>query len=163
MPERETIPDLPVGGLERALLEAFDRLGVDRLRLADLQASARPATGEAVELALACLLASGCLHEIAGQYERTALGRIEVAGPLDLTLLTRPGCHLCEEALRQIQPLLPTEGAHLHVVDIDTDRSLRHLYGNDIPVVFLGSREIARHRVDPDELRRELARVGRCR
>jgi glutaredoxin len=157
MGEGETIPELPADGAERRMLEAFDRLGVARLEHADLAAAARPANPEAVDNALAWLVATDCLREIAGRFERTALGRLEVAGPRNLTLLSRPGCHLCEEALHQLQQLSADEKAELAIVDVDTDRRLRELYSNDIPVLFLGNREIAQHRVNCDEVRRELA------
>lgn len=142
----------------RRILETFDRLGLTRLQAADFTSAAQPAADDA---ALAALLSSGCLREIAGQYERTEWGRLEVAGPLEMTLLTRPGCHLCEDALRQIEPLVTEFGARLRLVDIDTDRILRERYRNEIPVVFLGSRELARHAVDLGRIRAELSRASR--
>ena len=74
-----------------------------------------------------------------------------------MTLLTRAGCHLCEQALRQIEPLVSRFGAHVRLVDVDTDSVLRREYGNEVPVLFLGSREIARHRVDPASIRAALS------
>ncbi|HEV2387152.1 MAG TPA: glutaredoxin family protein [Candidatus Acidoferrales bacterium] len=151
------IPDLSPDGPDRLLLEAFDRLETARLRPTDL-ATAAQASPEATQAALARLAAGGCLRETAGQFERTELGRLEVAGPRDLTLLSRPGCHLCEEARRAIHPLLAESGARLRVVDVDSDRMLRELFGNEIPVLFLGRREIARHRISARQLREDLRR-----
>ena len=48
--------------------------------------------------------------EQSDRYERTEDGRLALAGPLDVTLYTRPGCHLCEEAKAQIAPLLRRAG-----------------------------------------------------
>jgi len=73
-----------------------------------------------------------------------------------VTLLTRPGCHLCEEAKAQIAPVLAEFGATLREVNIDTDPFLRDTHGYDIPVLFLGDRKIAKHRVDLVQLRRQL-------
>jgi glutaredoxin len=81
------------------------------------------------------------------------------AAPIEVTLYTRAGCHLCEEAKAQIAPLLREFGAQLREVDIDADPALREQYTNDVPVIFLGSQKVAKHRVDLDQLRRQLARV----
>ena len=76
---------------------------------------------------------------------------------LQITLYTRPGCHLCEEARQQMAPVLAEFGAELLEVNIDADPALRELYSNDVPVIFLGARKIAKHRVDLVQLRRQLA------
>lgn len=140
----------------RQILETFDRLGLSRLRATDFGSSDRPAPPKA---ALDRLVESGCLREVAGRYERTEWGRLEIARPLDVTLLGRVGCHLCEGILRQIEPEVGKFGAQLRIVDVDTDRVLREQYGNEVPVVFLGNREWARHRVDTGEFRAELKRL----
>lgn len=75
---------------------------------------------------------------------------------LELTLYTRVGCHLCEEAKAQMSPLLAEFGAQLREVDIDGDPSLREQYGLDVPVVFLNGRKVAKHRLDLAQLRRQL-------
>ncbi|HLE35550.1 MAG TPA: glutaredoxin family protein, partial [Candidatus Acidoferrales bacterium] len=59
---------------------------------------------------------------------------------LQITLYTRPGCHLCEEARQEIAPMLAEFGAELLEVNIDADPALRDLYSNDVPVIFLGAR-----------------------
>lgn len=76
--------------------------------------------------------------------------------PLEVTLYTRPGCHLCEEAKAQIVPLLRHAGATLHEINIDADAVLRERYDVDVPVIFLGTRKIAKHRVDIEQFRRQL-------
>lgn len=81
------------------------------------------------------------------------------ASPLDVTLLTRPGCHLCEEAKIAIRPLLKEFGATLREIDVDSDEGLRARHGLDIPVVFLGARKVAKHRVDAVQLRRQLVQA----
>jgi len=83
------------------------------------------------------------------------------AAPLEVTLYTRKGCHLCEEAKQQMAPLLREFGAHLCEVDIDADPALRELYNLDVPVIFLGSRKVAKHRVDLAQLRRQLERADK--
>ena len=95
-------------------------------------------------------------------YARTEDGILAIAGPLDVTLYTRPGCHLCEEAKKKMAPLLRSAGARLREVNIDADHVLRARYDFDVPVVLLGTRKVAKHRVDIEQFRRQLeeARLG---
>ena len=78
---------------------------------------------------------------------------------IEVTLYTRKGCHLCEEAKEQMAPLLREFGARLREVDIDADESLRALYDVDVPVIFLGERKVAKHRLDLAQFRRQLERA----
>lgn len=80
---------------------------------------------------------------------------------LEVTLYTRPGCHLCEEAKSQIAPLLAEFGARLREVNIDADPELHKLYNLDVPVIFLAGRKIAKHGIDPTQFRRQLLEAGR--
>jgi hypothetical protein len=86
--------------------------------------------------------------------------RLAASGPRDVTLYTRPGCHLCDEAKSAIAPLLLEFGAALLEVNIDADPVLKERYGWDIPVFFLGSRKVAKHRVDLEKFRRQLRDVA---
>ena len=79
-----------------------------------------------------------------------------IAGPRDVTMYMREGCHLCEEAKAAMTPLLAEFGAKLHEVDIDDDPVLLERYTNDVPVIFVGSQFFAQHRVDLARLRRQL-------
>jgi glutaredoxin len=81
---------------------------------------------------------------------------LAAAGPLDVTFYTRPGCHLCEEARKQIAPLLKKANARLREVNIDSDPDLRARYDHDVPVIFLGARKVAKHRVDLRQFQRQL-------
>jgi glutaredoxin len=82
--------------------------------------------------------------------------RLAASGPRVITLYTRPGCHLCEEAKALIEPLLSEFGATLREVNIDDDAELKRRYGTDIPVLFIGAHKAAKHRVDPVKFRRQL-------
>jgi hypothetical protein len=83
--------------------------------------------------------------------------RLAAAGPRDVTLYIRPGCHLCEEAKAAIAPLLAEYGAALREVNIDGDTVLQERYGWDIPVIFIGARKAAKHRVNLAQFRRQLS------
>ncbi|HZV89806.1 MAG TPA: glutaredoxin family protein [Candidatus Binatus sp.] len=82
--------------------------------------------------------------------------RLAVAGPREVTLYTRPGCHLCEEAKAAIAPLLREFGAALREINIENDPALEERYGWEIPVVFIGQRKAAKHRVDVEQFRQQL-------
>ena len=82
--------------------------------------------------------------------------RLAAAGPREVTLYTRPGCHLCEEAKTAVAPLLREFGAALREVNIENDAVLEERYGWDIPVIFIGARKAAKHRVDLGQFRRQL-------
>jgi glutaredoxin len=86
--------------------------------------------------------------------------RLAAAGLRDVTLYTRPGCHLCDEAKSAIAPLLREFGAVLHEVNIDADSVLKERYGWDIPVIFIGQKKAAKHRVDLEQFRRQLQDAG---
>jgi glutaredoxin len=89
-------------------------------------------------------------------YARTEDGRLQLAAPRDVTIYSRPGCHLCEEAKAQIAPMLKEFGARLTEINIDEDPELRARYDYDVPVIFLGVRKAAKHRVDLAQFRRQL-------
>jgi len=82
--------------------------------------------------------------------------RLATAGPREVTLYTRPGCHLCEEAKTSIAPLLREFGATLREVNIENDPVLEERYGWDIPVIFIGAHKATKHRVNVQQFRRQL-------
>lgn len=94
---------------------------------------------------------------VSGSPEEAALAH---CGPRDVTLYSRPGCHLCEEAKATIAPLLQDFGAVLREVNIDEDAVLKERYGWDIPVIFIGKHKAAKHRVDLAQFRRQLEEAG---
>ncbi|GAA1411077.1 glutaredoxin family protein [Catellatospora coxensis] len=70
-----------------------------------------------------------------------------------LTLYTRPGCHLCEDAVAVLERI----GEPFEEVDISGDRELEAEYGDRIPVIVLDGREHGYWRVEEQRLRRDLA------
>lgn len=82
--------------------------------------------------------------------------RLAAAQPLEVTIYSRPGCHLCEAAKAAIEPLLAEFAAPVREVNIDSDAVLTERYGWDIPVIFIGSRKAAKHRVNVKQFRRQL-------
>ena len=76
-----------------------------------------------------------------------------------VTLYTRPGCHLCDDARAVVERVCAELGESFTEVDIsagpDADR-LTAAYGEEIPVTFVDGRQHDFWRVDPDRLRRAL-------
>jgi glutaredoxin len=136
--------------LEQKILAAFD--GPAARPLSEL---GDPAV---VKLVVSRLVERGWLRaaETRDAYARTEDGRLQLAAPSDVTIYSRPGCHLCEDAKAQIAPLLKEFGARLTEINIDEDPELRTRYDYDVPVIFIGARKTAKHRVDPAQFRRQL-------
>lgn len=76
----------------------------------------------------------------------------------ELTLYTRAGCHLCDEMKAELEPLAHEFGLALQEVDVDGDTDLRRRFGEEVPVLFLAGRKVAKYRLDTQQLRRLLAR-----
>jgi glutaredoxin len=77
------------------------------------------------------------------------------SGP-DVTLYSKVGCHLCEEAKAAIASLLREFRATLCEIDIAGDATLMERFGCDIPVIFIGRKKAAKHRVNLEQFRRQL-------
>src|SRR6185295_3530168 len=58
---------------------------------------------------------------------------------LKLTLLSRAYCHLCDEMHAAVAPIAAAHGATLSVIDVDADQTLEPIYGDRVPLLFLGA------------------------
>jgi hypothetical protein len=77
--------------------------------------------------------------------------------PPRLVLVTRAGCHLCEEGRSIVERLRRSGvGFELEVLDVDSDPALTALYGSEVPVLLRDGRKIAKLRFDERRLRRSL-------
>jgi glutaredoxin len=145
------------------ILELFDEMkkeSLDLHALLEMAGGSAPERRQAVLDAVTRMTERGWLRTSGSDvYERTEDGRLAIAFPLDVTLYTRAGCHLCEEAKEQMAPLLREFGASLREVDVDSDPALYERYTNEVPVIYLGSRKVAKYRLDLDQFRRQLARA----
>jgi hypothetical protein len=88
--------------------------------------------------------------------EQAADARIEAQSGPDVTLYSRAGCHLCDEAKTAIAPLLREFRATLREIDIAGDATLMERFGCDIPVIYIGRKKAAKHRVNLEQFRRQL-------
>jgi hypothetical protein len=57
-------------------------------------------------------------------------------------------------------PILREFGAVLREVNVDEDAVLKERYGEDVPVIFIGPRKAAKHRVDLAQFRGQLREAG---
>ena len=76
---------------------------------------------------------------------------------MKLVLVTRQGCHLCDQALDHLQAL----GLHPDLADVDADDELNRLYDFRVPVVLLDGRVVAEGKVTKEGLEKALKRSGR--
>ncbi|WP_295126472.1 glutaredoxin family protein [uncultured Leifsonia sp.] len=78
-----------------------------------------------------------------------------------VTLIGKPGCHLCDDARQVIRSViadLPDHAPAVEVVErsILDDADLHERYVEDIPVVLIEGRQHTYWRVDPTRLRTAL-------
>ena len=74
----------------------------------------------------------------------------------ELTLYTRPGCHLCDVMKAVIERVIASQDVRLAELNIDLDPGLVQLYDDQVPVLMLNGRKIAKYRIDERDLRRAL-------
>ena len=67
---------------------------------------------------------------------------------VNVELVTRVGCHLCEEAAE----LLRQGGVEVTLRDVDADPELFRLYDFRVPVILLDGRVVAEGRIDSNAL-----------
>ena len=73
---------------------------------------------------------------------------------MQLTLLSRAWCHLCDEMQDALRPLAAERGAAVAVIDVDdpAHASLEAAWGDKVPVLFAGTpesrSELCRYRLD---------------
>ena len=75
-----------------------------------------------------------------------------------ITIMSKPGCHLCEVALETVQKVVGTHVmALIEEIDITQNLDLLEQYREAIPVILIDGTEKFRYRVDPDALAALLA------
>jgi glutaredoxin len=74
-----------------------------------------------------------------------------------VTLVTRVGCHLCEQAEATLRAMAAELGFAYTELDVDADPALRAEHSDDVPVILLDGRQHGYWRVEEKRLRRDLA------
>ncbi|MFH8614580.1 glutaredoxin family protein [Streptomyces sp. NPDC017979] len=73
-----------------------------------------------------------------------------------VTLIGKPGCHLCDDARAVVQEVCGATGAAWEEKDITQDEALHREYWEQIPVVLVDGEQHTFWRVDAERLRRAL-------
>ena len=73
-----------------------------------------------------------------------------------VTLLTRVGCHLCDDARAAVRTAAAATGAQVIETDVDTDPELQGEYGDLVPVVLIDGATFGYYRIDPAKLQLAL-------
>ena len=73
-----------------------------------------------------------------------------------VTLYTRRGCCLCDDAKRVLESVRARAVFDLQEVDIDTDAALRMSYNDEVPVIAINGRKAFKYRVTERELLKKL-------
>ncbi len=74
---------------------------------------------------------------------------------MKVVLVTREGCHLCDEALAALRAL----GVEPELRSVDADEELFALYDWRVPVVLVDSRVVAEGQIDRETLRKALPKI----
>ena len=73
-------------------------------------------------------------------------------------VLTREGCHLCDQAIEVVAAVCAEAGEAYATRDVDADPELREKYTDQVPVTFVDGAQHDFWRVVPARLRTALAR-----
>ncbi len=76
---------------------------------------------------------------------------------MTLTVLSRPGCHLCDDmkaAARRVSAVVPLQ---IEEIDISDHPELEALYGLEIPVLLVNGVKAAKYRITDADLLRVVA------
>jgi glutaredoxin len=72
---------------------------------------------------------------------------------VEITLIGKPGCHLCDEARPIVERVVADfDGVTMTEVSILDDAALEERWADDIPVVLIDGRPHSSWRVDPEKL-----------
>jgi len=71
---------------------------------------------------------------------------------MKVVLVTREGCHLCDQALSLLHDL----GVEPELADVDADPTLFDLYDWRVPVILLQDRVVAEGRISREHLKTVL-------
>jgi glutaredoxin len=78
-----------------------------------------------------------------------------------VTIYSKPGCHLCEEAKASILAAGCNDEFTIEEINIEEDAQLKERYGYDIPVILINGIKAFKHRVEPREFKEKLRRFTR--
>ena len=74
-----------------------------------------------------------------------------------VTLYTRAGCCLCDDAKRVLSDALRSADFDYEELDIDLDPELRRQYNDEVPVIVINQVKAFKYKVTRDEFLKKLA------
>lgn len=78
-----------------------------------------------------------------------------------VTVYSRHGCHLCEDAEKTLQDLQKELNFEMEVIYIDGNETLEKLYGHEVPVIHINGEHHDFFRVNPERFRASLEKHRR--
>ena len=78
-----------------------------------------------------------------------------------VTVYSRRGCHLCENAVKTLEGLREELSFDIEVIYIDGNLDLEKLYGHEVPVIHINGEHHDFFKVDPERLRSSLEKHRR--
>jgi glutaredoxin len=73
-----------------------------------------------------------------------------------ITIYSRTGCHLCDDAQKILESMQKELNFDIEVIDIDESTELIKLYGDQVPVIYIDGLHHDFYKVDPDRFRSSL-------
>jgi glutaredoxin len=78
-----------------------------------------------------------------------------------VTVYSRHGCHLCEDAEKTLRNLQKELNFEMEVIFIDANETLEKLYGHEVPVIHINGEHHDFFRVNPERFRASLEKHRR--
>jgi thiol-disulfide isomerase/thioredoxin len=76
-----------------------------------------------------------------------------------LTVLSRVYCHLCDDLIAGLKRFQERYDFEIEVLDVDRDPNLEEKWGDKVPVLLDGERELCHYFLDHDVVDARLARM----
>ena len=82
---------------------------------------------------------------------------------MQLTIYSRPGCHLCDEMRAVVERVARSTPGPVVIeeIDISTDPTLEARYGVEIPVLLIDGKKAAKYRVTEGAITKILSALKR--
>jgi glutaredoxin len=74
-----------------------------------------------------------------------------------VTLITRVGCHLCDDAAAALRRLSAELGFGYQELDVDADPARRDAYSDRVPVIMIDGKEHGYWRLEETRFRKAIA------
>ncbi len=78
-----------------------------------------------------------------------------------VTVYSRQGCHLCENAVNTLEGMRAELNFTIEVIYIDESPELEKLYGHEVPVIHINGEHHDFFKVDPERFRTSLEKHRR--